>query len=383
MASQYYNTDLNSSKVNVRMPEYDTSGLLKAGQAIGNSLDYWKNKDIAEQERLLQAKKEQHALDREKLMDSRYEADKQERLDDKNRLLQKDYNTANAMSAIENRDAYIAGRMSSEQKAIQDTLASATPEDRLQIQQELKGYDPKASGQQWVNTALGQSNVDANMISNLKRDIVKQAADEKYKQDSLALQKEQNAISAGARADQRRLDERKLTLEENKLNAPKKEDIKAAETRKGLYARYKELEMKPDSTLTNEQLEDVLKEKINESKDIKKEQKKLLESGNFIETSTDTLQSQRNKFLKDSIAGANGTTYKSVDDEIKKDQDKIDRFLLNAKLKLGKENYSDKQVLGMIANERKNQSISAPWDSNMQDALENVAEQLGISEQDY
>ena len=46
MASQYYNTDLNSSKVNVRMPEYDTSGLLKAGQVIGNSLDYWKNKDI-------------------------------------------------------------------------------------------------------------------------------------------------------------------------------------------------------------------------------------------------------------------------------------------------------------------------------------------------
>lgn len=207
MASQYYNTDLNSSRVNVRMPEYDTSGLLKAGQAIGNSLDFWKNKDIAEQERLLQAKKEQHALDREKLMDSRYEADKKERLDDKNRLLQKDYNTANAMSAIENKDAYIAGRMSAEQKAIQDTLANATPEERLQMQQELKGYDPKASGQQWANTALSQSNVDSKDITNLKRDIVKQAADEKYKQDSLALQKQQYKLANQERAD--RLQEKK------------------------------------------------------------------------------------------------------------------------------------------------------------------------------
>ena len=337
-----------------------------------------------EEERLkLQQEKDAYQRGRDVIADTRYDEQQLKTDAEKNRLIGKEINTANAMQAIYNPDEYKSLRMSSEQKAIQDTLANATPEDRLQMQQELKGYDPKSSGKQWVDTAIGQSNVDSSKLADLRINMDKQSADEKYRQDSIALQREQNAISAGARADQRKLDERKLTLEENKLNAPKKEDIKAAQTREGLYARYKELEMKPDSTLTNEQLEDVLKEKINESKDIKKEQKKIRESGNFIETPTDTLQSQRNKFLKDSIAGANGTTYKSVDDEIKKDQDKIDRFLLNAKLKLGKENYSDKQVLGMIANERKNQSISAPWDSNIQDALETVAEQLGISEQDY
>ena len=353
------------------------------GDSFLNLGKYFTQKDSLEQERLRQQEKDAYQKGRDTILDNRYDEQQLKTDAEKNRLISKEINTANAMQAIYNPDEYKSLRMSAEQKAIQDTLANATPEDRLQMQQELKGYDPKSSGQQWVGTAIGQSNVDSSKLADLRINMDKQSADEKYRQDSIALQREQNAISAGARADQRKLDERKLTLEENKLNAPKKEDIKAAETRKGLYARYKELEMKPDSTLTNEQLEDVLKEKINESKDIKKEQKKLRESGNFIETPTDTLQSQRNKFLKDSIAGANGTTYKSVDDEIKKDQDKIDRFLLNAKLKLGKENYSDKQVLGMIANERKNQSISAPWDSNMQDALENVAEQLGISEQDY
>ena len=147
--------------------------------SIGDSLltlgKYFTHKDAIEQERLLQAKKDQHALEREGITDARYEADKKERLDDKNRLLQKDYNTANAMSAIENKDAYIAGRMSAEQKAIQDTLSSATPEERLQMQQELKGYDPKASGQQWASTALSQSNVDSKDITNLKRDIAKEA----------------------------------------------------------------------------------------------------------------------------------------------------------------------------------------------------------------
>lgn len=365
------------SNMNIESPQSSI------GDSLLNLGKYFNQKDSLEQERLRQQEKDAYQKGRDTILDNRYDEQQLKTDVEKNRLIGKEINTANAMQAIYNPDEYKSLRMSSEQKAIQDTLANATPEDRLQMQQELKGYDPKSSSQQWVDTAIGQSNVDSSKLADLRINMDKQSADEKYRQDSIALQREQNAISAGARADQRRLDERKLTLEENKLNAPKKEDIKAAETRKGLYARYKELEMKPDSTLTNEQLEDVLKEKINESKDIKKEQKKLRESGNFIETPTDTLQSQRNKFLKDSIAGANGTTYKSVDDEIKKDQDKIDRFLLNAKLKLGKENYSDKQVLGMIANERKNQSISAPWDSNMQDALENVAEQLGISEQDY
>ena len=365
------------SNMNIESPQSSI------GDSLLNLGKYYTQRDSLEQERLRQQEKDAYQRSRDVIADTRYDEQQLKTDAEKNRLIGKEINTANAMQAIYNPDEYKSLRMSAEQKAIQDTLANATPEDRLQMQQDLKGYDPKSSGQQWVGTAIGQSNVDSSKLADLRINMDKQSADEKYRQDSIDLQREQNSIAAGARADQRKLDERKLTLEENKLNAPKKEDIKAAETRKGLYARYKELEMKPDSTLTNEQLEDVLKEKINESKDIKKEQKKLLESGNFIETPKDTLQSQRNKFLKDSIAGANGTTYKSVDDEIKKDQDKIDRFLLNAKLKLGKENYSDKQVLGMIANERKNQSISAPWDSNMQDALENVAEQLGMSEQDY
>ena len=362
---------------NIESPQSST------GDTLLNLGKYYSQKDALEQERLAQAKRDEYRISRDMIADERYDADKKLQADEKARLLNKEYNTGRAALALTDPESLKKEAMAGEQKAIEQTLASATPEERLKIQQELKGYNPKESAQGWIDTAMGQSNVDANMISNLKRDIVKQKADEAYKQDSLALQREQNAIAAGARADQRSLDERKLKLEEDKINAPKKEDIKAAQIREGLVARFKDAELKLDKRLTNEQLEDVLKEKLDETKDIKKEQKKLLESGNFMETPKESVQAQRNKFLRDSLSGTNGTTFKSVEDEIKKDQDKIDRFLLNAKLKLGKENYSDKQVLSMIANERKNQSVSAPWDTGMQDALESVAEQLGMTEQDF
>ena len=355
--------------------------------SIGDSLltlgKYFTQKDITEQERLRQQERDQHALEREGITDARYEADKKERLDDKNRLLQKDYNTANAMSAIENKDAYIAGRMSAEQKAIQDTLANADPVLRSQIQSELKGYDPKASGQQWADTALGQSNLDANMISNLKRDIVKQAADEKYKAENLALQKEQNAISAGARADQRRLDERKLILEENKLNAPKKEDIKAAETRKGLYREFKLNELKiPDSSLTNDQLENILKEEKQKISDIKKEKKELEKSGSFPFEEGKSISDQRKEFLSKNLLGTEGITTNDMNNYLKEDMNNIDRFLLDAEIKLGKK-YNEKDILNRIASERKNQKIASPWDTRIQDALETVSEQIGLGETDY
>ena len=160
---------INSGSDNLVTPISSLSErLMKYGSILNqNALDEQKQKRLDEQDA--------YQKQRDARSDANYEADKKERLDDKNRLLQKDYNTANAMSAIENKDAYIAGRMSAEQKTIQDTLANATPEDRLQMQQELKGYDSKASGQQWAGTALSQSNVDAKDITNLKRDITKEA----------------------------------------------------------------------------------------------------------------------------------------------------------------------------------------------------------------
>ncbi len=337
-----------------------------------------------EDERLkLQQEKDAYQRGRDAISDTRYDEQQLKTDAEKNRLIGKEINTANAMQAIYNPDEYKSLRMSSEQKAIQDTLANATPEDRLQMQQELKGYDPKASGQQWVDTAIGQSNVDSSKLADLRINMDKQSADEKYRQDSIALQREQNAISAGARADQRRLDERKLTLEENKLKAPSKDDVKAAQTREGLYREFKLNELKiPDSSLTNDQLENILKEEKQKISDIKKEKKELEKSGSFPFEEGKSISDQRKEFLSKNLLGTEGISTNDMNNYLKEDMNNIDRFLLDAEIKLGKK-YNEKDILNRIASERKNQKIASPWDTRIQDALETVSEQIGLGETDY
>lgn len=354
--------------------------------SIGDSLlnlgKYFTQKDSLEQEKIRQQEKDAYQRGRDVIADTRYDEQQLKTDAEKNRLINKEINTANAVQAIYNPDEYKSLRMSAEQKAIQDTLANATPEDRLQMQQDLKGYDPKSSGQQWVGTAIGQSNVDSSKLADLRMDIDKQRIQQEQFDVNKRLQAEQNRISASNSAESNRLKSRELDIQENKINAPTKEDVKAAEERKGYVKIFNDLELKYDPTLTNNQLADVLKEKKKEFADVKKEQKDLRESGIFIAKPTETIQAQRNKFLADSLSGSEGTTYKGISEEIKNDQDKLDRFLLNAKIKLGK-NYSDRDVLNMIANERKNQTTSSPWDSRLQDSIEAVSEQLGLSETDF
>ena len=364
------------SNMNIESPQSSI------GDSLLNLGKYFTQKDSLEQERIRQAGRDVYQRSRDDIADTRYDEQQLKTDAEKNRLIGKEINTANAMQAIYNPDEYKSLRMSSEQKAIQDTLANATPEDRLQMQQELKGYDPKSSGQQWVGTAIGQSNVDSSKLADLRMDMDKQRIQQEQFDENKRLQAEQNRISASNSAESNRLKSRELDIQENKINAPTKEDVKAAEERKGYVKMFKDLELKYDPTLTNNQLADVLKEKKKEFADVKKEQKDLRESGIFIAKPTETIQAQRNKFLADSLSGSEGTTYKGISEEIKNDQDKLDRFLLNAKIKLGK-NYSDRDVLNMIANERKNQTTSSPWDSRLQDSIEAVSEQLGLSETDF
>ncbi len=208
---------LNFSGANYGSKDFESSGgsiadrLIKYGSYLGDrEAEIAKQKSIDDQ--II------YNRGRDAKEDAYREADKKERLEDKNRLLQKDYNTANAMSAIENKDAYIAGRMFSEQKTIEDTLASATPEERLQMQQELKGYDPKASGQQWADTALSQSNVDAKDIINLKGDLREEAEQiRQYNENKRIAQENFNkTYSLQKKEYDQRIQERADLLEEKK-----------------------------------------------------------------------------------------------------------------------------------------------------------------------
>ena len=165
MASQYYNTDLNSSRVNVRMPEYDTSGLLKAGQAIGDSMNFWKDKDLE----AYKFKKDQELLAMDKARLDMAATELGMKQAEVGRVNKERTATNEAIQAAVNPSMYGATKVAEEQKAIQDSLANLSPEDRLAVEQQLKvGYNPETSKQSWLTYAPTVSGVDTNRLLEAK-----------------------------------------------------------------------------------------------------------------------------------------------------------------------------------------------------------------------
>ena len=140
----------------------------------GNTLNDKRDNEIA-----LKQKEEaiKYQRSRDALIDSRYEADRKERLDDKFDAKQRESMTNEALALIENKDAFLSGKISAENKAYADALSQISdPAERARMEQEIKSY--QTSGQQkqsWINSTLGQSNIDNSKILDLKRDIEKEA----------------------------------------------------------------------------------------------------------------------------------------------------------------------------------------------------------------
>ena len=148
--------------------------------SIGESLltlgKYYTQKDITEQERLLQAKKDQHALEREGITDARYEADKEERLDDKFDAKQKEIATNENLALISDPKGFISGKIAAEDKAYADAINTVDDQvEKQRLQAEYNTYKAGPQKQDWTNAVSGQTNVDQKQIVDLKRNLAQEA----------------------------------------------------------------------------------------------------------------------------------------------------------------------------------------------------------------
>ena len=205
---------LNFSDINSGSKDFDTplgsvaDRFMKYG-AMLNEQDAEK----AKQERI----NEQDAYQKQRdiVADTRFN-DQQAKIDaEKNRLISKDINTANAMQSVYNPDEYKAGRLSVEQKAIDDSIANLSPDEQIVARSEVaKSYDPKASGQQWVDTALSQSNVDSSKIADLRMDMDKQRIQQEQFAENKRLKERELFIQAenARQARQDRIDAKNESL---------------------------------------------------------------------------------------------------------------------------------------------------------------------------
>ena len=94
-----------------------------------------------------------------------------------NRDLAKETATNEGLKAIIDPKAYQNEKLQAEQRAIQESLAALSPEERVAAEQALaKEYRPEVSGQQWLNLALGNANVDQSKLLSTKKSVYDIAA---------------------------------------------------------------------------------------------------------------------------------------------------------------------------------------------------------------
>ncbi len=97
--------------------------------------------------------------------------------DERDRVLNKETATNEALKAVLDPKAYQQEKMSAEQQAIQSTLRALSPEDRAVAEQQIKNnYNKNESSAQWLASALGNENADQSKILSTKKNVYDIAA---------------------------------------------------------------------------------------------------------------------------------------------------------------------------------------------------------------
>ena len=97
--------------------------------------------------------------------------------DERDRLLNRETATNEALKAVLDPKAYQQAKMSAEQQALQSTLMDLSPEERAVAEQQIKNnYNKNESSAQWLASALGNANVDQSTLLSTKKSVYDIAA---------------------------------------------------------------------------------------------------------------------------------------------------------------------------------------------------------------
>lgn len=162
-----FRPDFNSGRIDVP----DVGGILmEFADRQANRTDQELDRAVKQQ----QLKEEQRRWD---ITNSRADALAKRQEDEYNRALSEKKATNEAYRVLMNKDQYANEKMAAEQKAIQETLAMLTPEERAEAEQGLKiYYNPEVSRQQWIDNAINGPDVDQSKVQAMKTDLYNIAA---------------------------------------------------------------------------------------------------------------------------------------------------------------------------------------------------------------
>lgn len=161
-----YRPDFSSGRIDVP----DVGGILmEFADRHANRAD----KELDRAAKQQQLKEEQRRWD---ITNSRADALAKRQEDEYNRALSEKNATNEAYRVLMNKDQYANEKMAAEQKAIQESLAMLTPQERAAAEQGLKSYNPEVSRQQWIDNAISGPNVDQSKVVAMKTNLYSIAA---------------------------------------------------------------------------------------------------------------------------------------------------------------------------------------------------------------
>ena len=149
--------------------DFGADSFMKAGAVLSNALGGVREKELNDYKLKMQQDEIAENKRRWDIANTRADAQEARALDEYNRNVLKEVNTNEALRASINPTEYANTKLAMEQKAIQDSLASLSPQDRAVAEQQIKaGYSSEASGRDWINTAKSASGVDTGRLLEAK-----------------------------------------------------------------------------------------------------------------------------------------------------------------------------------------------------------------------
>lgn len=165
MSGNYYDANSIAANTRVNIPQFDTGGMLKAGQVLGESLNYFRDKELADYKTTEDKRRFELQSARADSQEKRAIGEEKRAIDAYERNIREKSATNDALRAVIDPNGYKASKMADEQKAVEESYKLMSPEEVAAVKAQ---YDPSVSGKGWVDTASSAQGVDVGRVLDTK-----------------------------------------------------------------------------------------------------------------------------------------------------------------------------------------------------------------------
>lgn len=158
MSGNYYDASSTAANTRINIPQFDTGGLLRAGQVLGESLNYLRDREVAD----YKTAEDKRRWD---MQNARADAQEKRAAEEYERQIREKQVTNDALRAVVDPKGFQDAKMQGEQRALEESYKYMTPQE---IEQTKSVYNPNDSRKQWLDSTIGATGVDVGKVYDTK-----------------------------------------------------------------------------------------------------------------------------------------------------------------------------------------------------------------------